>query len=49
MVLPLVFVGRFAAYSIPGIGDSIRLPVSTTLFIEEGERLNAVAGSFSLR
>lgn len=49
MVLPPAFFGLFAAYSILGIGDSIRLPASMTLFVEEGERLDAVAGSFSLR
>lgn len=49
MVLPPAFFGLFAAYSVLGIGDSIRLPASMTLFVEEGERLDAVAGSFSLR
>lgn len=49
MVLPPAFFGLFAAYSILGVGDSIRLPASMTLFVEEGERFDAVAGSFSLR
>ncbi|MBX0293383.1 MFS transporter [Halomicroarcula sp. F27] len=49
MVLPPAFFGLFAAYGVLGIGDSIRLPASMTLFVEEGERLDAVAGSFSLR
>ena len=31
------------------MGDSIRLPASMALFVEEGEQFEAVAGSLSLR
>ncbi|MDY6764976.1 MAG: MFS transporter [Halobacteria archaeon] len=49
MVLPPVFFGFFGAYAILGIADSLRLPASMTLFVEEGEYFDAVAGSLSLR
>lgn len=39
----------FFAYSLIGLGDSFRQPVSMTLFVEEGERYDAVASSLSLR
>ncbi|MFC6734568.1 MULTISPECIES: MFS transporter [unclassified Haladaptatus] len=39
----------FLAYAVLGFADSLRLPTSTTLFVDEGEHYNAVAGSLSLR
>ncbi|MFC5973068.1 MFS transporter [Halomarina salina] len=39
----------FAAYGICGVADSIRLPASMALFVEEGEQFDAVAASMSLR
>jgi DHA1 family multidrug resistance protein-like MFS transporter len=47
-LLPAFFV-LFAAYSVCGIADSLRLPASMALFVEEGEHFSAVAGSLSLR
>jgi hypothetical protein len=32
-----------------GVADSLRLPASMALFVEEGEHFDAVAGSLSLR
>ncbi|MFC7045524.1 MFS transporter [Halobacteriaceae archaeon GCM10025711] len=43
------FLTLFAAYGVLGVADSIRLPASMTLFIEEGERFDSVASSMSLR
>jgi DHA1 family multidrug resistance protein-like MFS transporter len=43
------FLVLFAAYSVCGIADSLRLPASMALFVEEGEHFDAVAGSLSLR
>ena len=39
----------FGAYGILGVGDSLRLPASMAMFVEEGEPYDAVAGSMSLR
>ena len=47
-LVPAFFV-LFAAYGVCGIADSIRLPASMALFVEEGEQFDAVAGSLSLR
>jgi len=47
--LPGAFWILFAAYAVCGIADSIRLPASMALFVEEGEHFDAVAGSMSLR
>jgi MFS family permease len=47
-LVPAAFV-LFAAYGVCGIADSIRLPASMALFVEEGEHFDAVAGSLSLR
>jgi DHA1 family multidrug resistance protein-like MFS transporter len=47
-LVPAFFV-LFAAYSVCGIADSLRLPASMALFVEEGEHFDAVAGSLSLR
>ncbi|GAB7093394.1 hypothetical protein JCM30237_05460 [Halolamina litorea] len=43
------FLVLFGAYAIMGIGDSIRLPASMALFVEEGERYDSVASAMSLR
>jgi MFS family permease len=39
----------FAAYGVLGVADSLRLPASMALFVEEGERFDSVASSMSLR
>jgi len=39
----------FLAYSVLGVADSLRLPASMALFVEEGERFDSVASSMSLR
>ncbi|QLG49067.1 MFS transporter [Natrinema halophilum] len=43
------FVALFCAYSLLGIADSVRLPASMSLFVDEGERYNSVASAMSLR
>jgi MFS family permease len=43
------FVPLFCAYAVIGVADSLRLPASMALFVEEGEFFDAVAGSLSLR
>jgi len=43
------FFALFLAYSVLGVADSLRIPTSMTLFVQEGEYYNAVAGSLSLR
>ena len=43
------FFALFAAYSLLGIADSIRLPASMSLFVDEGERHESVASAMSLR
>ncbi|UIO98508.1 MFS transporter [Halobaculum sp. CBA1158] len=48
-VLGGAFFSLFAAYMILGIADSIRLPASMALFVEEGERYDSVASAMSLR
>jgi len=47
-VVPAAFV-LFTAFAVCGIADSLRLPASMALFVEEGEHFDAVAGSLSLR
>ncbi len=47
-LVPAFFV-LFAAYGVCGVADSIRLPASMALFVEEGEQFDAVAASMSLR
>lgn len=47
--LPPAFFVLFVAWGIIGFADSLRLPTSMTMFVAEGERYNAVAGSISLR
>jgi DHA1 family multidrug resistance protein-like MFS transporter len=49
MTLPAAFWALFGAYAILGVADSLRLPASMSLFVEEGERFDAVAASMSLR
>ncbi|WP_368408655.1 MFS transporter [Halorussus salilacus] len=49
MALPGAFFVLFAAYGVLGIGDSLRLPASMSLFVEEGEYFDAVGSSLSLR
>jgi MFS family permease len=48
-LLPGAFFVFFAAYAVLGVADSLRLPASMALFVEEGEQFDAVAGSMSLR
>ncbi|WP_049980466.1 MFS transporter [Halolamina rubra] len=43
------FLVLFLAYAVLGIGDSIRLPASMALFVEEGETYDSVASAMSLR
>lgn len=43
------FFVLFAAYGILGVADSLRLPASMALFVEEGEQFDSVASSMSLR
>lgn len=43
------FFALFGAYAVLGVADSLRLPASMTLFVEEGEHFDAVAASLSLR
>ena len=47
--LPPAFFVLSGAYMVCGVADSIRLPASMAMFVEEGERFDAVAGAFSLR
>ena len=49
LVLPAAFPVLFAAFAVCGLADSIRLPASMALFVEEGEHFDAVAASMSLR
>ncbi|MFB6151996.1 MAG: MFS transporter [Haloarculaceae archaeon] len=49
VTLPPAFGPLFLAFAVCGVADSIRLPASMALFVEEGEHFDAVAGSFSLR
>jgi MFS family permease len=43
------FFVLFGAYAVLGVADSLRLPASMALFVEEGERFDSVASSMSLR
>ena len=47
-IVPAFFV-LFGAFAIIGVADSLRLPASIALFVEEGEHFDAVAASLSLR
>jgi MFS family permease len=48
-VLGGAFFALFGAYSLLGIADSIRLPASMSLFVDEGGRYDSVASALSLR
>ncbi|WP_276255585.1 MFS transporter [Halomontanus rarus] len=48
-VLGGAFFTLFAAFSLLGIADSIRLPASMSLFVDEGEQYDSVASAMSLR
>ena len=39
----------FLAYAVLGVADSIRLPASMSLFVQEGEQFDSAASSMSLR
>ena len=43
------FFTLFAAFSVLGLGDSVRLPASMSLFVDEGDRFDSVASAMSLR
>jgi MFS family permease len=43
------FFALFLAYGLLGVADSLRLPASMALFVEEGELFDSVASSMSLR
>lgn len=49
LTLTPAFFLLFVAYAVLGIADSLRLPTSMALFVEEGEYYDSVAGSLSLR
>lgn len=49
LAFPPSFFVLFAAFAVCGVADSIRLPASMALFIEEGEAVDATAGSMSIR
>jgi DHA1 family multidrug resistance protein-like MFS transporter len=48
-VLGGAFFALFGAYSLLGVADSIRLPASMSLFVDEGETYESVASAMSLR
>ncbi len=48
-VLGGAFFALFGAYSLLGIADSIRLPASMSLFVDEGTKYDSVASAMSLR
>ncbi|MFB6119734.1 MAG: MFS transporter [Halobacteriaceae archaeon] len=43
------FASMFVSFGILGVADSLRLPASMALFVEEGEAFDSVASSMSLR
>lgn len=49
LTLVPAFFFLFACYLLLGIADCFRIPTSMTLFVNEGEHYDAVAGSLSLR
>jgi MFS family permease len=49
LTLVPVFFLLFVAYGTLGLADSLRLPTSMALFVEEGEHYDSAAGSLSLR
>jgi len=48
-VLGGAFFTLFGAYSLLGVADSIRLPASMSLFVDEGTKYDSVASAMSLR
>jgi predicted MFS family arabinose efflux permease len=48
-VLGGAFFALFGAYSLLGVADSIRLPASMSLFVDEGAQYDSVASAMSLR
>ncbi|MHB9286969.1 MFS transporter [Halobacteriales archaeon Cl-PHB] len=48
-VLGGAFFALFGAYSLLGVADSIRLPASMSLFVDEGTAYDSVASAMSLR
>jgi MFS family permease len=42
-------VALFVAFGLAGLGDSVRLPASMALFVEEGDPVDSAASSMSLR
>jgi len=48
-VLGGAFFALFAAFSLLGIADSLRLPASMSMFVDEGGRYDSVASAMSLR
>jgi MFS family permease len=48
-ILGGAFFALFGAYSLLGVADSIRLPASMSLFVDEGEQYDSVASAMSLR
>jgi len=48
-VLGGAFFALFGAFSLLGVADSIRLPASMSLFVDEGEQYDSVASAMSLR
>jgi MFS family permease len=49
LTLAPAFLVLFTSYALLGIADSLRLPTSMSLFVEEGEHYDAVSSSLSLR
>ncbi len=49
LVLAPAFFWLFGCYVILGFADSLRIPTSVALFVEEGEHFQAVGSSLSLR
>ena len=48
-VLGGAFFALFFAYSLLGVADSIRLPASMSLFVDEGTKYDSIASAMSLR
>lgn len=43
------FITLFFAYLVMNLADSVQIPASNTLFVNEGDKVNSVAASVSLR
>jgi len=48
-VLGGAFFALFGAYAVLGVADSLRLPASMSLFVDEGAKYDSVASAMSLR